>query len=247
MPLECPIPKLKGAICLRIGIGVWLLGMIWTLVFGAWDFNAMVITLIGYRGTGKTTLAAPLAARLGWEWLDADVELERRAGRSIQDIFATDGEPEFRRLERELLAELVRRDRLVIAAGGGAIGNESTRTELKAAGPVIWLQASVDTIERRLATDPTTGHRRPQLTRTGGRAEIERLLALREPLYRQCATITLDADSVSVEQLVSEVMNQLPMLIRRGDLRSSEAAGSGDPRRTPGDARRAPNSSGGAT
>ena len=81
----------------------------------------MVITLIGYRGTGKSTLASPLAQRLGWDWIDADVELERRAGRSIQSIFATDGEPEFRRLERELLAELLLRDRLVIAAGGGAV------------------------------------------------------------------------------------------------------------------------------
>ena len=176
----------------------------------------MVITLIGYRGTGKSTLAAPLAQRLSWEWLDADVELERRAGRSIQQIFATDGEPEFRRLERELLAELLQRDRLVIAAGGGAIGNEATRTDLKAAGPVIWLQASADTIERRLATDPTTGQRRPNLTSSGGRAEIERLLALREPLYRECATIVLDSDRASAQHLVEDVMQQLTLPRRAG-------------------------------
>src|SRR5713101_2711156 len=59
--------------------------------FNHGDFTVMVITLIGYRGTGKSTLAAPLAERLGWEWLDADVELERRAGCSIKDIFATGG------------------------------------------------------------------------------------------------------------------------------------------------------------
>ena len=176
----------------------------------------MVITLIGYRGTGKSTLAAPLAQRLGWEWLDADVELERRAGRSIQQIFAADGEPEFRRLERELLAELLRRDRLVLAAGGGAIGNEATRADLKAAGPVIWLQASADTIERRLATDPTTGQRRPNLTNTGGRTEIERLLAAREPLYRECATITLDTDLASAEQLIEETLRHLPPSVRGG-------------------------------
>ena len=175
----------------------------------------MVITLIGYRGTGKSTLAAPLAQRLSWEWLDADVELERRAGRSIQDIFATDGEPEFRRLERELLAELLRRDRLVLAAGGGAIGNEATRADLKAAGPVIWLQASADTIERRLATDPTTGQRRPNLTSSGGRSEIERLLTLREPLYRECATITLDTDTAETDQLVEEALRQLAPSLRR--------------------------------
>lgn len=169
----------------------------------------MVITLIGYRGTGKSTLAAPLARRLGWEWIDADVELERRAGRSIKDIFATDGEPEFRRLERELLAELLKRDRLVIAAGGGAILNEATRADMQAAGPVIWLHASADTIERRLATDPTTGQRRPNLTSNGGREEIERLLAIREPLYRQCATITLNSDKIAAEQLVDQAVQQL--------------------------------------
>ncbi len=216
-----------------LDIGIGTLDIPWTFEFGHWNFTTMVITLIGYRGTGKSTLAAPLAQRLGWAWLDADVELERRAGRSIQQIFATDGEPEFRRLERELLAELLRCDRLVVAAGGGAIGNELTRADLKVAGPVIWLQASIDTIERRLATDLTTGQRRPNLTSTGGRAEIERLLALREPLYRECATITLDTDSASTGQLVEAALNQLPIPIRRGDLRSSEAAGSGDPRQAP--------------
>ncbi|GDY08399.1 MAG: shikimate kinase [Planctomycetota bacterium] len=176
----------------------------------------MVITLIGYRGTGKSTLAAPLAQRLGWEWLDADVELERRAGRSIKDIFATDGEPEFRRLERELLSELLKRDRLVLAAGGGAIQNEATRADMTSAGPVIWLQASVDTIERRLATDPATSQRRPNLTSTGGRVEIERLLTIREPLYRECATITLNADKSSAEQLVEDVLRSLPATVRGG-------------------------------
>jgi shikimate kinase len=194
-------------------IGHWDLDLriFWSLGFGTWDFTTMVITLIGYRGTGKSTLAAPLAKRLGWEWLDADAELERRAGRSIRDIFATDGEPEFRRLERDLLAELLRRDRLIVAAGGGAIQNAATRRDMQAAGPVIWLQASVDTIERRLAGDPTTGGRRPNLTTTGGRAEIERLLAIREPLYRECATIVLDTDAIAPEQLVDQVLRQLPL------------------------------------
>ena len=170
----------------------------------------MVITLIGYRGTGKSTLAAPLARQLGWEWLDADIELEHRAGRSIKDIFATDGEPEFRRLERDLLAELLQRNRLIIAAGGGAILNADTRREMRCAGPVIWLQASADTIEQRLNTDPTTGQRRPNLTTTGGRAEIERLLAIREPLYRECATIVVDTETCSPETLVDQIVSQLP-------------------------------------
>jgi shikimate kinase len=177
----------------------------------------MVITLIGYRGTGKSTLAAPLAARLRWSWIDADVELERRAGRSIQQIFATDGEPEFRRLEQELLNELLQRDRLIVAAGGGAVMHGPTREKMIAAGPVIWLKASLDTIERRLATDPTTGPRRPNLTATGGREEIERLLAIREPIYRGCASLTVTTDDKPVDQLVAEIVRQLPANVR-GDL-----------------------------
>src|ERR1700748_2887932 len=110
----------------------------------------MFITLIGYRGTGKSTLAPRLAARLNFQWVDADVELENCTGRSIREIFATDGEPEFRRIERQVLVDLLKRDRLVLAAGGGAILNETTRQDFRHAGPVVWLQASVETISRRI-------------------------------------------------------------------------------------------------
>ena len=80
----------------------------------------MILTLIGYRAVGKTTLAKLLAERLGWDWIDADVEIERRAGKSIARIFAEEGEPAFRDLEAKVIADLCRRDRLVLAAGGGA-------------------------------------------------------------------------------------------------------------------------------
>ncbi len=79
----------------------------------------MFLTLIGYRATGKTTLAKLLAERLHWDWIDADAEIERRAGRSIERIFADEGEPAFRDLEAQVIVDLCRRDRLVLAAGGG--------------------------------------------------------------------------------------------------------------------------------
>jgi shikimate kinase len=154
----------------------------------------MILTLIGYRATGKSTLAQPLAERLGWSWVDADVELERRAGRTIREIFDTDGEPEFRRLERETLVDLLSQDRLVMAAGGGAVLNPDTRQEFKDAGPVVWLKASVATIEARLYGDETTADRRPNLTSSGGREEIERLLNEREPIYSDTATLTIQTD-----------------------------------------------------
>ena len=174
----------------------------------------MILTLIGYRATGKSTLAQPLAERLGWSWVDADVELERRAGRTIRDIFVADGESEFRRLERETLVDLLTRDRLVIAAGGGALLNPDTRQDFKAAGPVVWLKASVDTIEQRLYGDVTTTERRPNLTATGGREEIERLLEQREPIYRDTADLVIQTDEPlpgqatvpTIEQLVEHVI-----------------------------------------
>ena len=177
----------------------------------------MILTLIGYRATGKSTLAKPLAERLGWAWIDADVELERRAGRTIREIFDTDGEPEFRRLERETLVDLLSQDSLVIAAGGGAILNPDTRQDFKDAGPVVWLKASVDTIEQRLYGDVTTVERRPNLTSSGGREGIERLLSEREPIYSDTATLTIQTDEPlpgqtdipAIDQLVDHVVTAL--------------------------------------
>ena len=165
----------------------------------------MLITLIGYRGCGKSTVAPALAARLGWDWADADAVLEAKAGKSIREIFAESGEPEFRRLERETLIALLQRDRLVLAAGGGAILNPETRADFRKAGPVVWLKADVATLQARIAADTTTAARRPNLTATGGTAEIAQLLAVREPLYRETATLVLDS-SRSVDEVVEEIV-----------------------------------------
>ena len=175
----------------------------------------MFITLIGFRGTGKSTLAPRLASKLAFEWVDADVELENQTGRSIREIFATDGETEFRRIEREILVQLLKRDRLVLAAGGGAILNESTRKDFRTAGPVIWLQANVDTIARRILRDGAPTPHRPNLTVTGGIEEIRTLVAQREPLYRECATISVVTEGASLESLAQKIMSQLPTEYRQ--------------------------------
>lgn len=165
----------------------------------------MVITLIGYRGSGKTTVAERLARRLGCAWIDADAELERREGRSIAEIFASEGEAGFRRRERLLLQELLRQDRLVLSAGGGAILHPETRQELRAAGPVVWLQADVETLARRIAQDPLSAERRPQLTTLGGQAEIQAVLAAREPLYRETAHLTIETTQLSADEVVDAI------------------------------------------
>jgi shikimate kinase len=168
----------------------------------------MVVTLIGYRGSGKSTVAPPLAARLGWEWADADALVEAAAKCSIREIFATEGEPAFRQRERQAISELLARDRLVLAAGGGAVLNADTRRDLRAAGPVVWLRAGIETLAERIVGDPTTAGRRPNLA-GGGIDEISRLLALREPLYRECATLIVDTDGLVASEIVERIFGQL--------------------------------------
>ena len=169
----------------------------------------MIITLIGYRGSGKSSVAAPLAAALGWNWIDADDEIERRAGCSIHKIFESDGEPKFRELEEETLDVLLSRDQLVIAAGGGAILSEKTREKMKSSGPVVWLKASVEVLVSRIESDVTTTERRPNLTSLGGRQEIENVLAAREPVYRDCATLTVDTDESNISEIVTSIMSSM--------------------------------------
>lgn len=169
----------------------------------------MLVTLIGYRGTGKSSLAPLLAAAWGWSWIDADVELEARAGRSIAEIFRDAGEPEFRRLERMLLAELLQRDRLVLAAGGGAILRADTRTEMRAAGPVIWLQASVEEIVTRLSGDVANRERRPALSALPLYAEVTEKLRERTPLYAQTATLVIETDGRPPAELALEIQDRL--------------------------------------
>ncbi len=166
----------------------------------------MVITLIGYRGSGKSTVARPLAERLGWDWIDADTVIEQSAGRTIKEIFAAEGEPGFRERERQVMADLLGRQNLVVAAGGGAILNPETRRLVRLAGPVVWLQASVETLQARIQDDVTTAQRRPNLTSQGGLAEIAAVLAVREPLYRECASLMIDTDRHTIDEVVDQIV-----------------------------------------
>jgi shikimate kinase len=163
------------------------------------------IYLIGYRGTGKTTVGPVLAARLGWSFVDADVLLEERAGRSIREIFASEGEAGFRDREEANLRELATRDRHVIATGGGIILRPSNRELLKATGFVAWLTASPEAIWSRMQGDPTTAARRPSLAQ-GGLAEVRELLTQREPHYREAANVAVPTEGVSPEAAADAIL-----------------------------------------
>src|SRR5208337_4471742 len=147
----------------------------------------MNLVLVGYRATGKTTLARQLARRLGWDWIDADVEIEHRAGKSIARIFAEEGEPAFRDLEAAVIADLCSRHCLVVAAGGGAPLREESRRAMRERGHVVWLTATPETILARMTGDATTADRRPSLTNRPPLEEIVQLLSRRGPIYRQSA------------------------------------------------------------
>lgn len=157
------------------------------------------VTLIGYRGTGKSTVAAALADLLGCDWCDADDVLERRLGCSIAALVRERGEAPFRDAESAVLADLLGTCAGVLATGGGVVLRPANRELLAAAGrPVIWLTASAATVRRRLAADPTTAARRPALLAAAGGdplAEVEAVLAQREPLYRDCADFHIDTSA----------------------------------------------------
>ena len=167
------------------------------------------IALIGYRGTGKTTVAQQLALRLGWDWVDADVEVELRAGKSIAAIFADDGEEAFRDLESDVVESLCASERTIVALGGGAVLRERNRTAIARCGAVVWMQASVDAINDRLAGDATTATRRPSLTNSSGWQEIAEVLKVRTPIYRACATLEVDTEGKTPGAIADEIVATL--------------------------------------
>ena len=169
----------------------------------------MNIVLIGYRGTGKTTVARLLAQRLQLSARDADDELQRIAGKTIAEIFGDGGEEAFRELESQILIQLCRLEGLVLSAGGGAVLCEKNRRRLRDWGTVIWLEADASTIHQRMQTDPTTAASRPALTRQGGLAEIEHLLEQRRPLYETTAHLRVDTSGKTPSQVCEEIVSLL--------------------------------------
>jgi shikimate kinase len=167
------------------------------------------IFLIGYRGTGKTSVARELAGQLGFHWVDADDLVEQMTGKTIAAIFADEGEAGFREWEARVVATVVRKRRTVVAFGGGAVLRDDNREAICAAGPVVWLTASVDTILKRVSEDSTTANRRPNLTVAGGRKEIEDLLTIRTPYYRQCATLVVDTEGKTSAEVAEEIAAKL--------------------------------------
>jgi shikimate kinase len=161
--------------------------------------------LIGYRGTGKSTVGRLVAAALDWDFADADTALEQATGRTVAELYATEGEAGFRDRESAVLAEYARHTRLVLATGGGVVLRPANRAMLRSSGYVAWLTAPPEAIWHRLQADPTTATRRPALT-TGGFDEVVTLLAVREPLYREVADGVFPTEDRSPEQVAAAIL-----------------------------------------
>jgi shikimate kinase len=174
----------------------------------------MSLALIGYRGTGKTTIARLLAEGLSWGWSDADAELESRAGKTIATIFAEDGEAAFRDLESVVIDDLSKLPKQIIATGGGVVMRDKNRRSIGRFEHRVWLRADAETIHTRLATDAATAGQRPDLTASGGLGEIRKLLDQRRPFYQECATLEVDTQGRTPAVVAAEILAQLDDLGR---------------------------------
>ena len=162
----------------------------------------MNLVLIGYRGTGKSTVAKLLASHLGMEVVSLDQEIVREAGRSIPEIVAEHGWPHFRDLESAVAKRVAARDRIIIDAGGGVILRAENVENLKRGGTLVWLRASVPAIVSRIES----GADRPALT--AGKTfteEVEDVLRERTPLYEAAADHRVDTDARAPADVAADV------------------------------------------
>ena len=153
-------------------------------------------------GTGKTSVGRELAGRLGMEFVDMDHVIEQRAGRTISEVFADEGEPHFRSLERALVRELSARQGLVVAAGGGVVLDRRNLVDFEAGGLVVCLSAAPQTVLDRVAADT----QRPLLAGQDKMGRILDLLESRREIYRAIAR-QVDTTGLSVEQVVERVLS----------------------------------------
>ncbi len=162
--------------------------------------------LVGMMGSGKTTLGRALAEQLRRPFVDSDEQVAARTGRTVREIFEHEGEPAFRRLEAEALAEAVSSSQpSVIAAAGGVVLDAENRRRLREAGTVVWLRAPAGVLAERAAG----ADHRPLLGDDPGEA-MARLAAEREPLYAEVADAALDVAGLDVDAALERICALLP-------------------------------------
>ena len=166
----------------------------------------MNIILIGYRGSGKSTVGSRLAARLQMKFVDTDDLIEERYGSPISDIVKSQGWNHFRNLEKTIIEEISKGDHLVIAPGGGAVLDADNVKALRKNGFIIWLKADQQTLLKRIQKDQGSSTRRPTLTGKGTLEEIEETICEREPFYEKASEIQIDTSKLDVEAVVDDIL-----------------------------------------
>lgn len=165
------------------------------------------LVLVGYRGTGKSTVGRLLAERTGRSFLDVDDEIVARAGRTIRAIFEESGEPVFRDLEEAVVRDLTAtHPGAVLGTGGGTILREANRRALRSFGLVAWLRAEAGELARRLEADAITREHRPALTTKGTLEEIVEVLAFRTPFYEEVAHFVIDAQAHGPAEVADQIL-----------------------------------------
>ncbi|MCG7897227.1 MAG: shikimate kinase AroK [Candidatus Thiodiazotropha lotti] len=164
--------------------------------------------LIGPMGAGKTTVGRQLAEQFRKEFIDSDLEIQRRTGVDIPTIFEFEGEQGFRQREQEVIDELTQRDEVVLATGGGAVINEQNRKALSSRGLVIYLHCTVDQQYERTHRDKN----RPLLQTDDPMAKLKSLMAERDPLYRQTADLLISTEGRNTQAVVQDIRKQINSL-----------------------------------
>lgn len=164
----------------------------------------MSTVLLGYRGSGKTTIGRRLADRLWQKFIDTDQMITAAAGKTICEIFEQHGEAHFRELETEALARALAMEDHVIALGGGAVLKPQNRELLLASATKrVYLKCDPDMLLKRIQADPESLHTRPALTdHAGSIEEVTTHLAEREPLYRQVKTTEVEVTNLTPQEAV---------------------------------------------
>ena len=161
--------------------------------------------LTGPMGAGKSTIGRQLSKQLGLPFHDSDHEIEARTGVDIPLIFDLEGEAGFRKRESVVIDELTQLPGIVLATGGGAILDPANREHLGNRGKVIYLHASVRQQLKRTRMD----RNRPLLQTDDPRARLEELMAIRDPLYREIASVVIDTDGMRVRDVVKKILEML--------------------------------------
>lgn len=162
------------------------------------------IALVGFMGTGKTSVGKALAARLNKEFIELDAMIEQKAGKSIPEIFRQDGEVHFRELEIEVTKAVAGRKNAVIACGGGLVLNKINTDRLSQECIIVYLAASPRTILKRTSAD---NGERPLLP--GKLLETRELLKFRKPFYERAADIKVDTSKLDIASVVEQIIKKL--------------------------------------